>query len=243
MEGRVGGSPGALDCRFEYAKCHIYLKKRPHMARLADENSLHVESLGFEGRIWQAEALIFSAAYRTWVSSYRSHGPQSQGSREPDLEKEHSQTVCLICSFPGSECSGTPMALLWPLWFAVCLAEGQTLVAPAELMLLRLFLRLLHRQGVAAALRHGLCSQRGALSRSMNWIGAGRSREQASLKHGRSLCRSRFSRSSQMRSSLEADAVHGKAQRSWPVPWGNGWPGGCVWCIGGGGFCPTNASS
>ena len=73
------------------------------------------------------------------------------------------------------------MALLWPLWFAVCLAEGQTLVAPAELMLLRLFLRLLHRHGVAAAHRHGLGSQRGATSRHVNWIGAGRSREQASL--------------------------------------------------------------
>ena len=76
------------------------------------------------------------------------------------------------------------MALLWPLWFAVCLAEGQTLVAPAELMLLRLFLRLLHRHGVAAALRHGLCSQRGASSRSVNWNGAGPSPGQASLQRG-----------------------------------------------------------
>ena len=76
------------------------------------------------------------------------------------------------------------MALLWPLWFAVCLAEGQTLVGPAELMLLRLFLRLLHRHGVAAAHRHGLGSQRGATSRNMNWIGAGRFPEQASLQHG-----------------------------------------------------------
>ena len=76
------------------------------------------------------------------------------------------------------------MALLWPLWFAVCLAEGQTLVAPAAWMLPPLLLRLLHRFGVAAAHRHGLCSQRGALSRYMNWIGAGRSRDEASFQHG-----------------------------------------------------------
>ena len=51
-------------------------------------------------------------------------------------------------------------------------------------MLLLLFLRLLHLHWGADALRHGLCSQRGALSRSVNWIGAGRFPEQASLQHG-----------------------------------------------------------
>ena len=50
MEVLVGGFPGALDRRFEYAKCHIYPKKRLHMAQLADENSLHVESLVLKGQ-------------------------------------------------------------------------------------------------------------------------------------------------------------------------------------------------
>ena len=76
------------------------------------------------------------------------------------------------------------MALLWPLWFAVCLAEGQASVGPAELMLLRLFLRLLHRHGVAAAYRHGLGSQRGAASRHVNWIGAALLPGLASLPYG-----------------------------------------------------------
>ena len=178
-----GGFPGDfLGSRFLNAKSHTPPLEGPHVVPSHhDDEILHVESLGFEGRSRPAEELFFSAVLRTWVSGYRSHGPQRQGSREPDLEKEHSQTICLICPVPGSECSGPPMALLWPLWFAVCLAEGQTLVAPAELMQLRLFLRPLHRHGVAAAHRHGLGSQRGAMSRNMNWIGAGRSREQASF--------------------------------------------------------------
>ena len=76
------------------------------------------------------------------------------------------------------------MALQWPLLLAVLSAEGQSSVGPAELMLLLLFLRLLHLHWGADALRHGLCSQHGALSRNMNWIGAGLFPGLASLQHG-----------------------------------------------------------
>ena len=46
------GFPGDLGSRLlNAAKSHIYLMEGPHMAPShADDESLHVESLGFEGR-------------------------------------------------------------------------------------------------------------------------------------------------------------------------------------------------
>ena len=51
-----GGFPGDFPgSRFLNAKCHIYSKKRPHMAQLADEDSLHVEPLVLKGQRRPAE--------------------------------------------------------------------------------------------------------------------------------------------------------------------------------------------
>ena len=45
------GFPGDLGSRFLNAKSHIYLMEGPQMAPShADDESLHVDSLGFQGR-------------------------------------------------------------------------------------------------------------------------------------------------------------------------------------------------
>ena len=48
LEVVICGFPGDLGSRFLNAKSHIYLMEGPHMAPShADDESLHVESLGF----------------------------------------------------------------------------------------------------------------------------------------------------------------------------------------------------